>query len=109
MTPTEQAAQERDPLYIPDRDIEARIKDVEYRSLDYGNCTACRLTFDNGMHAIGTCTRADDDIGRTAAYRNAILTARPMLQWMLAEHNMWLKAQTTDEGMLIVLGQTGGE
>lgn len=109
MTPTERAEMERDPNYVPDREIEARIKRVGYETRDYGNITSCTITFDNSLCVVGEVERRDDDMARTAAYTRALNAARIGFQWARAEHAMWARAQMADEGMLAALGHTGGE
>lgn len=109
MTPAEQAMRERDPNYVPDRAIEARITKVEYETSDYGNLTRCTLLFDNGVRVLGEVERHDGDIARTMAYSRAIEKARFAFQWALADNHMWVQAQMADEGMLAVFGHAGGE
>lgn len=108
MTPYEQEARDKDPCYVMDAEIEARITNVQYDSIDYNNATRCTMTFDNGYRVYGVADRHRDEIAETQAYRRALEHARGCFEFQKAEHQLWMEQQAREAGVLAATGTHGG-
>jgi len=108
MNPYELEARDKNPFYVLDAEIEARIKDVVYDAVDYDNATRCTLTFDNGYRVMGVADRHRDEIAETMAFRRAMEHARDCFEFQRAERLQWMEQQVRESGVLAATGQHGG-
>lgn len=108
MNPYELEARDKNPFYVMDSEIEARIKDVVYEATDYDNATRCTLTFDNGYRIMGVTNRRRDEIAETMAFRRALEHARDCFEFQKADQLQWLDQQAREAGVLAAMGQHGG-